>query len=163
MLTGNKNVDFKILNELDDKDLVNICQTNKLASDLCNDQTFWLNRIRIKFPDIPLHSLHEGKKDRLWSQYYIKDLRRITPLNAQRKLSYGSRTNRLDHVIISLGKGADINYNHNEAIQWASSTGNLEMVKYLHEKGALLDYYSLRRAKHYDVVEYLLSFGVTDN
>jgi len=41
MLTGNKDVDRKILNELEDKDLVNVCQTNKQANLLCNDQVFW--------------------------------------------------------------------------------------------------------------------------
>ena len=45
MLTGNKDVDRKILNELEDKDLVNACQINKKAHTLCNDQVFWMNRV----------------------------------------------------------------------------------------------------------------------
>ncbi len=40
MLTGNKDVDRKILNELDDEDLVKACQVNKQVNTLCNDQVF---------------------------------------------------------------------------------------------------------------------------
>ena len=49
MLTGNKDVDRKILNELEDKDLVNVCQANKQANSLCNDQVFWMNRVFDRF------------------------------------------------------------------------------------------------------------------
>ena len=34
MLTGHKNLDFKILNKLDDVDLVKVCQTNHQANEL---------------------------------------------------------------------------------------------------------------------------------
>ena len=81
MLTGNQNLDFVILNELDDKDLVNLCQTNRQANELCNNQTFWLNRISLKFPYLGIDVLKQH-----WSEYYIKDLRTVTPKNAQDKL-----------------------------------------------------------------------------
>ena len=77
MLTGNKNLDFKILNQLDDKDLVNLCQTNHQANELCDDQTFWLNRILIRFPYLDLNILKQYKQERSWSQYYIEDLRTV--------------------------------------------------------------------------------------
>ncbi len=37
-LTGNKDVDRKILNNLEDKDLVKFCLVDKKANTLCNDQ-----------------------------------------------------------------------------------------------------------------------------
>ena len=46
MLTGNKYNDRKILNKLEDKDLVNVCQTNKKIFQLCDDQIFWMNRVK---------------------------------------------------------------------------------------------------------------------
>lgn len=49
MLTGNKNVDLLILNQLEDKDLISVCQTNTIAHTLCQDEGFWLNRIIVKF------------------------------------------------------------------------------------------------------------------
>ena len=52
LLTGNKDVDFKILSELEDKDLIKMCNINKEAMKICNNnQNFWLNRILLKFPD----------------------------------------------------------------------------------------------------------------
>ena len=57
MLTGIKDLDHKILNNLEDKDLVRVCQTNKRAQELCNDyDEFWLNRILSKF-NIPIDIL----------------------------------------------------------------------------------------------------------
>jgi len=44
MLTGNKNVDIKILNELDDENLIKMCDINKEAMEFCNNnQNLWLN------------------------------------------------------------------------------------------------------------------------
>ncbi|GAH14293.1 unnamed protein product [marine sediment metagenome] len=55
LLTGNKDVDFKILSELEDNDLIKMCNINKEAIQLCNNnQNFWLNRIITKFPYLSL-------------------------------------------------------------------------------------------------------------
>ena len=43
--TGIKDIDYKILNELDDNSLINFCKTNKFATKLCNDDEFWKRRI----------------------------------------------------------------------------------------------------------------------
>ena len=44
-LTGDKNLNFLILNKLSDYELGKICQVNKYTKDLCDDETFWINRI----------------------------------------------------------------------------------------------------------------------
>ena len=79
MLTGIKDVDYKILNELDDKDLVKYCQTNKEANKICNDQTFWMRRVLKKISYIDIEILRKYKGERSWSEYYIEDLRKINP------------------------------------------------------------------------------------
>jgi len=81
MLTGMKDVDYKILNELNDKDLVSFCSTNKKADEYCNDQTYWMVRTLYKFPKIPLEVLTKHKGERTWSEYYINDLRRYKQLS----------------------------------------------------------------------------------
>lgn len=48
-LTGNKDIDEKILLELDDKDLSHACMTNREAYRICSQQTFWRNRILTKY------------------------------------------------------------------------------------------------------------------
>ena len=76
LLTGVRDLDMKILNELEDVDLVKMCQMNRAAKTICTDQNFWLNRILTKFPYLSLDILNKYKGDRTWSEYYIEDLRR---------------------------------------------------------------------------------------
>lgn len=47
-LTGIRDVDLKILQELTDKELSVVCSVNKKVADLCNDESFWMNRLYIK-------------------------------------------------------------------------------------------------------------------
>lgn len=44
-----KDLDLKILSELNDRDLLNICLTNKYFSRLCQNEDFWRNRFLTKF------------------------------------------------------------------------------------------------------------------
>lgn len=162
MITGNKDLDLIILNKLDDKDLVNVCKTNTQANILCNDQTFWLNRIMIKFPYLGLDILktYKGKKKN-WSQYYIKILRKLTPETANKDLINAARNGFLDRVIISLYNGADINYKGGTAIIFAAGNNHLHVVKYLAD-GNFLPFtiedaiYQAVSKGHLDVVKYLI-------
>ncbi len=104
-LTGNKDVDRKILNNLEDKDLVKFCMVDKKAQSLCNDQVFWMNRVFDRFGYVGGDVLRKHKKDHSWSEYYIQDLRKINSTNAKNYLEIGSEKGRLDHVIISLNIG----------------------------------------------------------
>ena len=165
MLTGNKNVDIKILGELEDKDLANIYQVNKKSNEICNDPGFWLNRILIKFPYLDIDILKRYKNNKTWSQYYINDLIKINPSNAQDELINWSKYGRLDLVIVALNKGADICSEYNSAVRWASGNGHLDVVKYLAERGAdIHDYDDLTlrwagKSGHLDVVKYLVENG----
>lgn len=142
MITGNRNLDVMILNKLDDVDLVNTCQTNRAADQICQDQTFWLNRILTKFPKLPIDVLDKYKGDRTWSEYYINDLRRIglppdpRDFDAYTPLERAVNDSRLDHVIILLSRGADVNEGLVSPLILATRNGNLPMVKYLVEHGA---------------------------
>ncbi len=164
-LTGNKDVDRKILNNLEDKDLVKFCTVDKKANTLCNDQVFWMNRVFLKFGYVGGDILRKHKGDRSWSEYYIKDLRKINKNNAFDYLRNGSADGRLDHVIISLKNGANIHAYSDLAIRLASQNGHLDVVKYLVENSADINAYSdgaLRNSSlhgHLDVVKYLVKNG----
>ena len=104
MLTGNKDVDRKILNELEDVDLMKACQVYKHAHSICKDQVFWMNRVFQRYNYVPSDVLRKYKGERSWSDYYIHDLRKIN----KNSLIDGSENGRLDHVIIALKNGANI-------------------------------------------------------
>jgi hypothetical protein len=64
--TGIKDLDIKILSELSDKDLYNVCRVNTLLSKICNDNNFWRIRLNIRFPDSDLTYKKSG-----WKSLYI--------------------------------------------------------------------------------------------
>ena len=84
-------MDKKILNELEDNNLVKVCRVNKEANSLCNDQVFWMNRVFNRFGYVGGEILRKYKKDRSWSEYYIQDLRKINEKTADDYLIDGSK------------------------------------------------------------------------
>ncbi|GAH39349.1 unnamed protein product [marine sediment metagenome] len=111
--------------------------TNTEADKICIDQTFWMNRVIIKFPYIDLDVLKKYKDKRNWSEYYIQDLRKIGHKNSKDYLRSGARYNRLDHVKIALHNGADIHSDEDSAVGLASMYGHLDVVKYLVSQGLI--------------------------
>ena len=153
MLTGIKDLDYAILNKLGDRDLISVCQVNKTASKLCDDETFWFNRILSRFPEVPpeifvknknghtwleYYGRIKNKNGRSWSEYYIKDLRKINTKKPNELLLEGSKRGREDWVMIALNKGADVHYvgGFGPALQYASAAGHLDVVKILLGTGA---------------------------
>ena len=168
-----KDPNFLILNSLDDRELVNICQTNKFYQNLCNDQMFWVNRIFTKFPQLKqIQNLKKYKgtkidpktkqeRDRTWSEYYIEDLR---PKYIDNYYYYDALSKgRLDKIIIALPR---LYKNDLEkSLGFAANAGQLDVVKYLVSIGADIHTeteYPLRTAAeegHLDIVKYLVSVG----
>ncbi len=165
MLTGTKYLDYKILNDLNDKDLINYCSVNSQAKKICNDQDFWLNRIMVKFPYLPPDLMLEHKdEDRTWSEYYIDIRGALT--NPNLYLTGGANNGRFDWVIIALNNRADIHHMDDEALIRTVAIGDFEMVKYLVDHGAdihVRDDWPLMVASengHLDIVKYLVKKGV---
>ena len=64
-LTSIKDVDLLIMEKLDDRSLLNLCQTNKNANRICNDENFWRRRSYKNLQDVV-------KCDNMnWKQYYL--------------------------------------------------------------------------------------------
>ena len=165
MLTGIRDLDEKILNDLPDEDLVNACRVDTKADEICHDQMFWMNRILTRFPKVGLDILKKYKKNRSWSDYYIYDLRKINRSNAENYLERGSMDGRMDHVIIALGLGANIHRANDMAVRMASLYNHLDIVKYLVGKGADItatNNFSVRvasRQGYLEIVKYLVENG----
>jgi uncharacterized protein YuzE len=75
--TNIKDINMKILLDIDDKDLIKACLTNKYINSICNDDTFWRNRFFNKYGE-------EGSKvikpsDSTWKQHYLQVLIDLIP------------------------------------------------------------------------------------
>jgi hypothetical protein len=130
VLTGIKDLDYKILNKLDDKSLVSFCSTNKKADKYCDDQTFWMNRTFETYYYINSDILKKYKGERSWSDYYILDLRKVTrPMSFIAKAQQSIKDGRLDHIMILYNYG--IGVNAPMMIKFAEAKNQPEIVKYL--------------------------------
>jgi hypothetical protein len=74
-LTGIKDVDLKIISELDDYELGKVCSVNKYVHSLCKDENFWRNRtinlfITSEHVFKNVEKLNKFKGDRTWKNYY---------------------------------------------------------------------------------------------
>ena len=66
MLTGFRDTELMVMNELNDRDLLSYCQTDKIG--VCKNEDFWRNRF------IKVHGEEAAKfkdKDRSWKDYYL--------------------------------------------------------------------------------------------
>jgi len=66
MTTGIKDVDLKILSELDDMSLLNFCKTSTYGKKLCENEIFWFNRTLSKYGKV------EKNPKRSWKNLYLK-------------------------------------------------------------------------------------------
>jgi hypothetical protein len=67
-MLGNKDIDYIILENLDDKSLLNMCLTNKYTYKLCSDDNFWRKRFIKYFGDF------EKDEFKTWKQTYLEVL-----------------------------------------------------------------------------------------
>ncbi len=73
--TGLPATDILILAELSDRELIDTCAVNKYVNDICNNESFWLNRLLNKYGN----RLGSGKEIRekyfspgtTWKEYYL--------------------------------------------------------------------------------------------
>ena len=150
---------FLSLHYMDDITLARACQVNKhFYRKICNN--VWLQRILdiYSIPPEYIPILKHYRGDRSWYEYYIYDLKkcvlssphgdhviieqRVNCIEMDSYFNYLSDSaegNRLDYVIIGVINGATANA-IGDALIAASSEGYMEIVKYLVEQGANINY-----------------------
>lgn len=52
LLTGNTDVDYQILSQLNIKDLGKVCISNKYTNQLCNNKNFWKYKLKSEELDV---------------------------------------------------------------------------------------------------------------
>ena len=66
-LSGIKDVDLKILSNLNDRDLFSLCIVDKYTNNLCKDKNFWRNRFINRFGENSYKP-----ENRTWKNHYLK-------------------------------------------------------------------------------------------
>ncbi len=66
ILTGSKDVDYKILNQLNVIDLSKLCRINTYAQELCNNSRFWIDKYHDE--NLPLIAIADNLTD--WLNLY---------------------------------------------------------------------------------------------
>ena len=131
MLSGNKDVDLKIMSNIDDRSLFSLCISdpkNEYLKKLCNNETFWRNRLLNKFPEFK--NSDENWKQNYLALVYYSD--KYTPNKAMEKLAEkGMKYKNLIDFFIE--KGADY---WNLGMYGAALGGHKELVDFFIEKGA---------------------------
>ena len=139
-LTGVKDVDVKILSELDDRELINFCLTDKSASRLCSYEPFWMNRLREKYPGaekyfrdysilsilsiIDPESLGNVKYVNTWREYYLQTVYYVNKMKEDFDFDYKTGNPRSYYIIFYGTK-----YHHIK-IQIAAQLGYIDLLEY---------------------------------
>ncbi len=136
---------LEVLQNLNDTDLANTCRTDKRAAQICKDNTFWKNRIKLVF-DINLN-IH--KYDDVTYEKLYKFLKKVTDEKRYKLLKkYGgsavghilNKAMRLGYLPILRHILEDLQYdihaNNEFALLQAVEAGKTEVVKYLVKQGA---------------------------
>lgn len=82
-LTGIKDLDKKILQELENRDLFSITLTNKYLYNLTDD-IFWKNRLSIKYPN----TISYKRTEQNWKRYYLNVMYYIDNLRKEKEFIY---------------------------------------------------------------------------
>ncbi len=69
--TGIKDLDLKILMDVDDETLLNACSTNKELYRICNTDSFWRNRYIKQYGE---HAASFKEKGRSWKNHYMQTI-----------------------------------------------------------------------------------------
>jgi len=122
--TGIKDIDLKIIQQLSDKEIPIVCSVNKYVSKLCEDESFWLNRLLNK------------------SEFSIDDLRNIkgnlTYKKVYRYLYLGDYNKGILEAIqndnVYLFKSIPINKTFDflvDTVMDAAGYGSIEILNYI--------------------------------
>jgi hypothetical protein len=122
-----KDVDKKILAELDDESLLSFCKTARYGNELCKDDLFWKNRFISRF------GRAEKNPDRSWKDFYLNAVFWVNRYRNQAlaRLSMKGIRN-IDLINFFLVRG----YSPNSGLVGAAAGGHKDLVEYFVSRGA---------------------------
>jgi hypothetical protein len=122
-----KDVDKKILSELDDQSLLEFCKSNKYGNELCKDELFWKQRFINRF------GRADKNTDRSWKDFYLNVVFYMDKYRNQALARISMKGIRnIDIINFLLIRG----YTANQGLIGASAGGHKDLVEYYVSRGA---------------------------
>jgi len=121
-LSGIRDVDLKILQELEDHEISKVCSVNKYVAKLCEDESFWLNRLLKKYD---IETIFEMKENLTY-----KNLYRYLFFDRKTGLNVAIQTDNLDlfkQIYNSSDENDDLQYQYDQI----GKDGSLNILAYL--------------------------------
>ena len=126
-LTGLKDVDREILKHLDDDELLKICSVNrKTWNEVCDDN-FLRRRLLSKYPEIEKYK----KENETWKQFFLSVIYYISKMKDEKKFNYTEGDFKKQYNLLK-------KYNDNLLLIYSSREGELSLVKFAIQQGAVL-------------------------
>ena len=146
-------VDLKIMADMDDRTLLEFCQTSQYARNLCKNEMFWKKRF------IRQYGAFSKNPDRTWKQFYLKIIYYLDkyPIldDALYHVSIEGIRN-LDLIRFLLARGANID----QGLLGAAEAGYKNLVEFYVDNGAkglFAAYVVANISGHVEIAQYLLS------
>ena len=151
-----KDIDAKIISQLDDYELGKVCQANKYINKICKDEIFWMNRTVQKFGKYlgDASEIKEKYGVLNWQSYY-KNL--VKNINRYIEKGYEKSSEDLD-ILISI-----LNINTLKILENIKYISLEEFDKYLN-KHELINYITISYNLHGrpDIMKYIIKRSKTD-
>ncbi len=132
-LTGIKDLDREVLNNLSDEDFLNFCQVNKdISRNVCDDTYFRL-RTELKYAE----TIPYKKSNTSWRNHYLNIIRYIDELQRDFKYVYNKKdlspeyAYKVKSVVPPYTRPKTVD----DLFYWVINTGNVNLVKYLIDIG----------------------------
>ena len=146
-----KDVDKKILAELDDKSLLEFCKTNRYGSELCRDELFWKGRFINRFGRV------DKNEWRSWKDFYLNVVFYMDKYRNQALARISMKGIRnLDIINFLLLRG----YTPNQGLIGAAAGGHKDLVEYFVSRGANDFINGYLNSKTRELREYFRMLGV---
>jgi Ankyrin repeats (3 copies) len=161
METPFRQMDIVALNALarkmDDETLLTFCKTDKyFNSKICNDDFFWKRRLDEKYP------LLIEFKNGTWKKFYLKMTYYISKLEEEFGIPYiPTKSYNPEKFYKKYKDSKDI---YNFVMVRAAKGGNMEIVKFMIEKGATSFDWTMvnaSRGGHMEIVKLMIEKGAT--
>ena len=125
-----KDVDEKILGNVDDRSLLQFCKSHQYGNEICNDENFWRRRLISKY------GRAEKNEDRTWKDFYLLIAYYMNEYGdgALKQAAYRGIKN-IDVIKFFILRDPTT-YGLDDALVTAAEIGDVDLLDYLISRGA---------------------------